>query len=40
MTLEEAMGDIKPLELSPELTILKEQATTGAKVIDGKSIAK
>ncbi|KAF9372049.1 tetrahydrofolate synthase [Podila verticillata] len=40
MTLEEAMGDIKPLELSPELTMLKEQATTGAKVIDGKAIAK
>jgi hypothetical protein len=40
MTLEEAMGDIKPLELSPELTMLKEQVTTGAKVIDGKAIAK
>lgn len=33
------MGDIKPLELSPELTMLKE-ATTGAKIIDGKAIAK
>ncbi|KAG0322411.1 tetrahydrofolate synthase, partial [Podila horticola] len=40
MTLEEAMGDIKPLELSPELTMLKEKVTTGAKVIDGKAIAK
>lgn len=40
MTLEEAMGDIKPLALNPELTMLKDQATTGAKVIDGKAIAK
>lgn len=43
MTLEEAMGDIKPLELSPELTIMKKalkEVTAGAKVIDGKAIAK
>lgn len=40
MTLEEAMGDIKPLELSPELTLMKEKELTGAKVIDGKAIAK
>lgn len=40
MTLEEAMGDIKPLELSPELTLIKEKELTGAKVIDGKAIAK
>ncbi|OAQ26777.1 FTHFS-domain-containing protein [Linnemannia elongata AG-77] len=40
MTLEEAMGEIKPLELSPELTLIKEKELTGAKVIDGKAIAK
>ncbi|KAF9106272.1 tetrahydrofolate synthase [Mortierella sp. AM989] len=40
MTLEEAMGDIKPLELSPELTLMKEAELQGAKIIDGKAIAK
>lgn len=43
MTLEEAMGDIKPLELSPELTMMKKalkEETAGAKIIDGKAIAK
>ncbi|KAG0333456.1 tetrahydrofolate synthase, partial [Podila humilis] len=40
LTLEEAMGDIKPLELSPELLLRKEPALPGAKVIDGKAIAK
>lgn len=40
MTLEEAMGDIKPLELSPESIFLKEKELQGAKIIDGKAIAK
>lgn len=40
MTLEEVMGEIKPLELSPELTLMKNKELTGAKVIDGKAIAK
>lgn len=40
MTLEEAMGYIKPLELSPELTLMKEKELHGAKIIDGKAIAK
>ncbi|KAG0013329.1 tetrahydrofolate synthase [Entomortierella chlamydospora] len=40
LTLEEAMGDIKPLELSPELTLMKETEPQGAKIIDGKAIAK
>ncbi|KAI1301008.1 tetrahydrofolate synthase [Mortierella claussenii] len=44
MTLEEAMGDIKPLELSPELILMKDkklqkQPQGEAKIIDGKAIA-
>jgi hypothetical protein len=40
VTLEDVVGNIKPLELSPELTLLKETETEGAKIIDGKRIAK
>ncbi|KAK3820053.1 MAG: LOW QUALITY PROTEIN: formate--tetrahydrofolate ligase-domain-containing protein [Benniella sp.] len=40
MTLEEAMDDIKPLELSPELTLMKEKEFHGAKIIDAKAIAR
>ncbi|KAG0370337.1 tetrahydrofolate synthase [Gamsiella multidivaricata] len=40
MTLEEVMADIKPLELSPELTLMEEQEVRAAKIIDGKAIAK
>ncbi|KAI8600332.1 hypothetical protein EDD21DRAFT_136845 [Dissophora ornata] len=40
LTLEEAMGDIKPLVLSPESMLMKEKELQGAKIIDGKAIAK
>ncbi|KAF9563903.1 hypothetical protein BGW38_008934, partial [Lunasporangiospora selenospora] len=39
LTLGEAMGNIKPLELSPEQMLLKDQQLGNAKIIDGKAIA-